>query len=122
MASLSYTLSFPVGDPIRIAIDRSYVTVQKRLNWVAIIILIPALIAVMGMKNVHLEKEDQGQGEGVVVLGRASILSESHQVFVKVKVTNGVSVKGHEDDHDVTSSETSSLLGGSDPETSQARR
>lgn len=40
--------------------------------------LLPALIAVCSMKNVNLEKEDQGQGEGVVVLGRASFLGTSH--------------------------------------------
>ena len=57
-----------------LAINQAYVDVQQRLNVLAIFMLFPALLAVCLMKNVHLEKEDQGQGEGVVVLGRASFL------------------------------------------------
>ncbi|GAA5912263.1 uncharacterized protein JCM6883_003299 [Sporobolomyces salmoneus] len=90
LASLPYALSFPPDSPIRLAIDRSYVDVQKNLNWLAMIMLVPALVAVCSMKNVNLEKEDQGQGEGVVVLGRASFLAC---------------------EEDVGDSETSSLLG-----------
>lgn len=72
-------MSFPPGSPIRIAINESYVDVQSRLNILAIILLLPALVAVCLMKNVHLEKDDQGQGEGVVVLGRASFLGRHFQ-------------------------------------------
>lgn len=75
LASLPYALSFPPGSDTRLAIDRAYVDVQKNLNWLAMAMLLPALLAVCSMKNVNLEKEDQGQGEGVVVLGRASFLA-----------------------------------------------
>ncbi|KAK4704828.1 hypothetical protein P7C70_g1390, partial [Phenoliferia sp. Uapishka_3] len=91
MASLEYTLKFEMGSPIRTAINAAYVETQQRLNIVAIFMLLPALACVCSMKNTHLEKEDQGQGEGVVVLGRASFLAH---------------------DEDNVSSETSSLLGG----------
>ncbi|GAA5871445.1 hypothetical protein JCM16303_000758 [Sporobolomyces ruberrimus] len=94
LASLPYALSFPPGSPVRLAIDRSYVDVQKNLNWLAMAMLLPALLAVCSMKNVNLEKEDQGQGEGVVVLGRASFLAC---------------------EDDIGESETSSLLGDPPP-------
>ncbi|GAA5949173.1 hypothetical protein JCM3765_003319 [Sporobolomyces pararoseus] len=94
LASLPYALSFPPDSPVRLAIDKSYVDVQKNLNWLAMAMLIPALIAVCSMKNVNLEKEDQGQGEGVVVLGRASFLAC---------------------EDDLGDSETSSLLGDAPP-------
>lgn len=74
MASLPYTLTFEMGTPVRTAINAAYVETQQRLNIVAIIILFPALACVCAMKNTHLDLEDQGQGEGVVVLGRASFL------------------------------------------------
>ncbi|GAA5935212.1 uncharacterized protein JCM15063_000971 [Sporobolomyces koalae] len=90
LSSLPYALSFPPDSPVRLAIDQSYVDVQKNLNWLAMAMLLPALVAVCSMKNVNLEKEDQGQGEGVVVLGRASFLAC---------------------EDDVGDSETSSLLG-----------
>ncbi|GAA5968346.1 hypothetical protein JCM21900_000981 [Sporobolomyces salmonicolor] len=90
IASLPYALSFPPDSPIRLAIDQSYVDVQKRLNNLAMVMLLPALVAVCSMKNVNLEKEDPGQGEGVVVLGRASFLAV---------------------EDDLGESETSSLLG-----------
>lgn len=77
MASLPYVLSFEPGTPIRLAINQSYVDTQRVLNGIAIFMLVPALLAVFMMKNVHLEREDQGQGEGVVVLGRASFISTS---------------------------------------------
>ncbi|KAM0745775.1 MFS general substrate transporter [Meredithblackwellia eburnea MCA 4105] len=77
MASLPYTLTFESGTPARIGINRAYVEVQQRLNAVAILMLLPALFCVCSMRNVHLEHEDQGQGEGVVVLGRASILGSA---------------------------------------------
>ncbi|GAA5863975.1 hypothetical protein JCM1840_000654 [Sporobolomyces johnsonii] len=90
IASLPYALSFPPGSPIRLAIDQSYVDVQKWLNNLAMVMLLPALVAVCSMKNVNLEKEDPGLGEGVVVLGRASFLAV---------------------EDDLGDSETSSLLG-----------
>ncbi|KAL8291955.1 hypothetical protein RQP46_001421 [Phenoliferia psychrophenolica] len=90
MASLPYTLTFEMGTPIRTAINAAYVETQQRLNLVAIVALLPALLCVCAMKNTDLEREDQGQGEGVVVLGRASFLA-------------------HEEDNG--NSETSSLLG-----------
>ncbi|KAI5480517.1 hypothetical protein MNV49_000670 [Pseudohyphozyma bogoriensis] len=92
LASLPYTLSFPPGTPTRIAINESYVAVQRVLNFLAMAFLIPALVSMLCMKNTHLEREDQGQGEGVVVLGRASILGPSEE-------------------EESVSSETSSLLG-----------
>ncbi|BGP49152.1 hypothetical protein JCM10450v2_005035 [Rhodotorula kratochvilovae] len=90
IASLPYALSFPEGSPVRLAIDRSYVDVQKILNWLALAMLGPALVSMCCMKNLNLAKEDPGQGEGVVVLGRASFLAV---------------------EDDLTPSETSSLLG-----------
>ncbi|GAA6063114.1 hypothetical protein JCM10212_002636 [Sporobolomyces blumeae] len=90
LASLPYALSFPPGSPVRLAIDRSYVDVQRCLNSLAMAMLVPALVAVCAMKNVNLDKDDQGQGEGVVVLGRASFLAI---------------------EDDLGDSETSSLLG-----------
>jgi hypothetical protein len=80
MASLPYVLSFEPGTPIRLAINQSYVDTQRVLNGIAIFMLVPALLAVFMMKNVHLEREDQGQGEGVVVLGRASFISTSSPI------------------------------------------
>jgi len=74
IASLPYALSFEPESAIRLAIDRSYVDVQKVLNWLALAMLGPALVAMSCMKNLNLAKEDPGQGEGVVVLGRASFL------------------------------------------------
>jgi hypothetical protein len=73
-------LSFEPGTPIRLAINQSYVDTQRVLNGIAIFMLVPALLAVFMMKNVHLEREDQGQGEGVVVLGRASFISTSSPI------------------------------------------
>jgi len=90
MGSLTYTLTFTEGDPVRIAINESYVAVQRVLNSLALVFALPALFAVLSMNNTHLEKDDQGQGEGVVVLGRASAAEE-----------------------DSGTSETSSLLDGS---------
>ncbi|GAA5912681.1 hypothetical protein JCM8208_007728 [Rhodotorula glutinis] len=90
IASLPYALSFEPGTATRLAIERSYVDVQKILNWLALAMLGPALVAMSCMKNLNLAKEDPGQGEGVVVLGRASFLAV---------------------EDDLTASETSSLLG-----------
>ncbi|SCV69923.1 BQ2448_1317 [Microbotryum intermedium] len=92
MGSLPYAMSFPVGSQERNAIQHSYTETQKVLNWLALVTLIPALVAVLSMKNVNLEKDDRGQGEGVVVLGRASFLVSADEILVD--------------------SETSSLLGG----------
>lgn len=80
-SSLPFAMSFAPGTPIRLAINQAYVDVQQKLNILAIFMLFPALLAVCLMKNVHLEKEDQGQGEGVVVLGRASFLRASFARF-----------------------------------------
>jgi len=77
IASLPYALSFDPGSATRLAIERSYVDVQKILNWLALAMLGPALVAMSCMKNLNLAKEDPGQGEGVVVLGRASFLGAS---------------------------------------------
>ncbi|GAA6002891.1 uncharacterized protein JCM10292_001359 [Rhodotorula paludigena] len=90
IASLPYALSFPAGSPIRLAINRSYVDVQKILNWLALAMLGPGLLSLCAMKDVNLTKEDPGNGEGVVVLGRASFLAV---------------------EEDLSASETSSLLG-----------
>ncbi|GAA6006045.1 hypothetical protein JCM10207_007324 [Rhodosporidiobolus poonsookiae] len=92
IASLPYALSFPAESVTRLAINRAYVDVQKVLNLLAMAMLAPALISMCVMKNVNLEKDDQGVGEGVVVLGRASFLAV-------------------EEDLSGDSSETSSLLG-----------
>ncbi|SGY13458.1 BQ5605_C010g05871 [Microbotryum silenes-dioicae] len=92
MGSLPFAMSFPVGSQERIAIQQSYTETQKVLNWLALVTLIPALVAMLSMKNVNLEKDDRGQGEGVVVLGRASFLVSADEIHVD--------------------SETSSLLGG----------
>ncbi|BGP33078.1 hypothetical protein JCM10296v2_004867 [Rhodotorula toruloides] len=91
IASLPYALSFPSGSVTRIAINKAYVDVQKILNGLAMAMLVPGLLSMCAMKDVNLGKDDQG-GEGVVVLGRASFLACEDEL---------------------TSSETSSLLGGS---------
>ncbi|ORY89658.1 major facilitator superfamily domain-containing protein [Leucosporidium creatinivorum] len=89
MASLPFAISFPMDSPIRQAINESYRDTQRVLNMMAILFLIPALIAILSMRDTNLETEDPGQGEGVVVLGRASFLA----------------------DDEAMNSETSSLLG-----------
>lgn len=91
LASLPYALSFPPGSPIRLGIDKAYVDVQRVLNGLAMGMLLPGLIAMCSMRNVNLAAEDHCVGEGVVVLGRASFLAC--------------------EEDDLTSSETSSLLG-----------
>ncbi|GAA5993287.1 hypothetical protein JCM10908_001413 [Rhodotorula pacifica] len=91
LASLPYALSFPPGSPIRLGIDKAYVDVQRVLNGLAMSMLLPGLIAMCSMRNVNLAAEDHGVGEGVVVLGRASFLAC--------------------EEDELTSSETSSLLG-----------
>ncbi|GAA6040600.1 hypothetical protein JCM8097_008062 [Rhodosporidiobolus ruineniae] len=95
IASLPYCLSFPIGSAIRTAIDQAYVDVQKVLNWLAMSMLLPALVSMCSMKDVNLSKEDPGNGEGVVVLGRASFLAVEEDL--------------------TSSSETSSLLGNQTP-------
>ncbi|GAA5988535.1 hypothetical protein JCM11641_003307 [Rhodosporidiobolus odoratus] len=95
VASLPYALSFPLDSPIRLAINQAYVDVQRVLNWLALGVLVPGMVAMMSMKNVNLEKEDLGVGEGVVVLGRASFLAVEDDL-------SSIS----------SASETSSLLGG----------
>ncbi|POY70292.1 hypothetical protein BMF94_6704, partial [Rhodotorula taiwanensis] len=91
IASLPYALSFPTGSPIRLAIDKAYVDVQRVLNALAMSMLIPGLFAMCSMRNVNLAAADPHAGEGVVVLGRASFLAC--------------------EEDELTSSETSSLLG-----------
>lgn len=76
MASLPFAVSFPMDSPIRRAINESYRDTQRVLNMMAILFLIPALIAILSMRNTNLETEDPSRGEGVVVLGRASFLGE----------------------------------------------
>jgi hypothetical protein len=114
LKSLPFAMSFPEGTPIRLAINESYVDVQRVLNTLAIVILGPALIAMCCMKNVHLEREDQGQGEGVVVLGRASFLGPSRPLRPSGSSLSTLLtpffVPVAEDD--AGDSETSSLLGG----------
>lgn len=75
MSSLPFAMSFDKGTAIRDAIDAAYVDVQRVLNATAIALLVPGLVAVCWMRNVHLEREDQGPGStGAVVLGTASKL------------------------------------------------
>ncbi|GAA5939078.1 hypothetical protein JCM10213_006022 [Rhodosporidiobolus nylandii] len=93
IASLPYALSFPPGTATRVGINTAYVDVQKVLNLLALGMLLPGLVCMCAMKNVNLEKEDPGLGEGVVVLGRASFLA------VEDDLTSS------------SASETSSLLG-----------
>lgn len=76
MASLPFAISFPPQSIIRLAIDRAYVDTQQILNWLAVMALLPALASICAMKSTHLVRDDQGQGEKVVVLGRASFLRE----------------------------------------------
>lgn len=77
MASLPFAISFPMESPIRQAINESYRDTQRVLNMMAILFLIPALIAIFSMRDTNLETEDPSRGEGVVVLGRASFLGDS---------------------------------------------
>lgn len=81
IASLPYALSFPTGSPIRLAIDKAYVDVQRVLNGLAMSMLVPGLIAMCSMRNVNLAAADPHAGEGVVVLGRASFLGGSLPVL-----------------------------------------
>lgn len=74
IASLPYALSFPSGSPIRIAIDKAYVDVQRVLNGLAMGMLVPGFLAMCSMRDVNLANDEPGAGEGVVVLGRASFL------------------------------------------------
>lgn len=79
MASLPFAMSFPPESPVRVAINESYHDTQHVLNMMALLFLGPALVAVLSMKDVHLERDVDEQPEGVVVLGRASFLGESAQ-------------------------------------------
>jgi hypothetical protein len=67
-------MSYAVGTVERDGINEAYTEVQRTLNIVALVTLIPALVSMLCMKDVNLVKEDKGLGDGVVVLGRASII------------------------------------------------
>lgn len=54
VGDLSYTLSYPIGSPIRTAINDSYVEVQRMLNLISLLALIPCLISGFMMQNVDL--------------------------------------------------------------------
>ncbi|GAA94739.1 uncharacterized protein L969DRAFT_49629 [Mixia osmundae IAM 14324] len=71
VGSISVALSFPMGTPERIAISDAYVDVQRVLNTVALLSLLPCLLAVSMMRDTHLTTDDHTLPEGVVVLGRA---------------------------------------------------
>lgn len=85
MGSLPFAISFPMDSPIRQGINEAYRDTQRVLNMMAILFLIPALVAVCLMRNVDLTKEDPLQGEGVVVLGRASLLGESRAPYSRFR-------------------------------------
>ncbi|KAM0789647.1 hypothetical protein ACM66B_000449 [Microbotryomycetes sp. NB124-2] len=76
MASLPFAMSFEPGSPVRDAINEAYYETQHVLNLMALLFLVPALVAVCLMKNVHLARDEDEVPEGVVVLGRASFLDE----------------------------------------------
>ncbi|KAK4054078.1 hypothetical protein OIV83_001103 [Microbotryomycetes sp. JL201] len=77
MASLPFAMSFEPNTPIRNAINEAYYETQHVLNMMALLFLVPALVAVCLMENVHLAKDQDDVPEGVVVLGRASFLGQS---------------------------------------------
>lgn len=105
ISSLPYAISFEPGTPTRMAIDQAYVDVQRVLNATAIALLLPGILAVCRMRNVHLEREDtQSKGNGFVVLGTATTVPVA---------TNGNGDSGSVGDGEdelLTNSETSSLL------------
>lgn len=77
MESLPYALSFETGSPTRLAINASYVEVQQKLNGLAVVLLVPALVAALMMRNVNLEVEERRRQEGVVLLGSADFEDET---------------------------------------------
>jgi hypothetical protein len=70
-------MSYTVGTVERDAINEAYTEVQRTLNIVALVVLIPALVSMLCMKDVNLVKDDKGLGDGVVVLGQASTIGKN---------------------------------------------
>ena len=70
LGSITVALSYEPGTPERIAINDAYIDVQRLLNFVALAILVPALISMAVMRDVRLELEDSHRP--VVILGQAN--------------------------------------------------
>lgn len=58
---LNAALAYPRGSPERAAVDDAYIDVQRILNLLSIVALIPCLVSACYMKNVDLSGPEHGE-------------------------------------------------------------
>jgi hypothetical protein len=112
LGDIRVAMSYALGTVERDAINEAYTEVQRTLNIVALVTLLPALLSMLSMKDVNLVKEDKGVGQGVVVMGRASIIGKlgTLGLFFPYEACSDARLAEDSESEDEEGSESSVLL------------
>ena len=81
MGSLVVAASFPPDSSERNAINKAYTHTQWLLNLLALIALIPAFLAMLGMENATLVEQEKSDMGHFVILGKALAVDTSETIF-----------------------------------------